>query len=56
MFTAGEDGVVKAWRTSTGEVGEEKEPAETERPKKKKKKKGKSAADDGNESGRFKPY
>ena len=41
-----------------GEGGEEKEPAETEgqRKKKKKKKKGKSVADDGNASGRFKPY
>ena len=49
---------MKAWRISAGEVGEEKEPAETERPEKKKmrKKKGKSVADDGNESGRFKPY
>ena len=38
-------------------MGEEKESAEREGQKKtKKKKKGKSVADDGHESGRFKPY
>lgn len=52
IYTAGEDGLVKAWRTSTG-GGEEQEQAEAERPRKKKKK---SIVDGGNESGRFKPY
>ncbi|CAF9941684.1 MAG: hypothetical protein ALECFALPRED_009264 [Alectoria fallacina] len=54
IFTAGEDGLVKAWRTSTG-TGEEQEQIEVGRPSKKKKKK-RSVVDGGNESGRFKPY
>ena len=58
IFTAGEDGIVRAWRTSMGEEGEEKESAETQgqQKKKKKKKKGNTVTDDGIESGRFKPY
>lgn len=52
IFSAGEDGLVKAWRTSAGGEGGE-EQAETERPRKKKRK---STAGGGNESGRFRPY
>lgn len=54
VFTAGEDGRVKAWRTSTDRGGDEEDGrAEAERPLKRKKK---SVADGGSESGRFRPY
>ena len=57
IFTAGEDGFVKAWRTAGDGGGDEEQGGtEAERPIKKKKKKRGGVADGGSEAGRFKPY
>ena len=57
IFTAGEDGVVRAWRMPAEGGGEERAETETERPKKKKKKRTRTRIADGaSEVGRYKPY
>ncbi|KAK3168489.1 hypothetical protein OEA41_004937 [Lepraria neglecta] len=59
IFTAGEGGLIRAWRTSAENAQEHMQeaetPTETEKPKKKKKKKKDHAAGD-EAKGRFKPY
>ena len=55
IFTAGEDGKIKAWRTAgSDDSGEtQMEELEVERPKKKKKR---DSIDNADRKGRFKPY
>ena len=53
IFTAGEDGKIKAWQTSAALNEDEMQEAETELPRKRKKKDRAKAED---EKARFKPY
>jgi len=55
IFTAGEDGKVKAWQISSEPSydGAQMQASQIERPRKKKKK---ESTDDGDGKGRFKPY
>lgn len=53
VFTAGEDGLIKAWRTSSESNEDEMQDAEIEKPRQQKRKE-KSKGE--GEKGRFRPY